>query len=199
MHKTLYDKVWEAHTILPDQDGQTLLHVTRHLAHDGSCHAFEFLQDRGLGVRRPDQVIAMPDHGVPSHSHDLAAITDPYQRRVVELLDRNARRFGITHFGLGDARLGIVHVVGPEQGITQPAMLLVCGDSHTATHGALGALAFGLGASDILHVPATQATWQRRARTMRITVSGACPPASAPRTWRWPSASRSAPTGPTAM
>src|SRR5258708_1493780 len=175
MSKTLYEKVWDAHAVLQGEGGQTLLHVARHLAHDGSCHAFEFLRERGLSVRRPDQVFATPDHGVPSKSHDIAAISDPEQRRVVELLAQNTRKFGIVHFPLDDPRQGIVHVVGPEQGITQPGMLLVCGDSHTSTHGALGALAFGLGTSDILHVLATQTIWQRRAKTMRITVDGALP------------------------
>ncbi|XAH22022.1 3-isopropylmalate dehydratase large subunit [Xylophilus sp. GW821-FHT01B05] len=176
MSKTLYDKIWDAHTIAQGDDGQTLLHVARHMTHDGSGHAFDFLQARGLGVRHPDQVFATPDHGVPSSSHDVAAMPDGDQRRVVELLARNTRKFGIVHFALDDPRQGIVHVVGPEQGITQPGMVLVCGDSHTSTHGALGALAFGLGTSDILHVLATQATWQQRSKTMRITVEGSLPP-----------------------
>ena len=175
MGKTLYEKIWDAHAILQGDDGQTLLHVARHMTHDGSGHAFEFLQARGLTVRRPDQTFATPDHGVLSKSHDIAAMTDPEQRRVVELLAENTRKFGIVHFALDDPRQGIVHVVGPEQGLTQPGMLLVCGDSHTSTHGALGALAFGLGSSDILHVLATQTTWQRRSRTMRITVEGVRP------------------------
>ncbi len=175
MNKTMYQKIWDAHAILQDGDGQTLLHVARQFAHDGSIHAFEFLQDRGLAVRRPDQVFATPDHGVSSQSHALAAISDPEQRRGVEALARNTAKFGIVHFALDDPRQGIVHVVGPEQGITQPGMVLVCGDSHTSTHGALGALAFGLGASDMLHVLATQATWQRPAKSMRITVEGELP------------------------
>ena len=175
MGKTLYEKIWNAHAILEADNGHTLLHVGRHLLQDGSSPAFEFLEDRGLPVRRPDQVFATPDHGVSSKGSDLAAITDPDQRRVVELLSRNARKFKIVCFPLGDPRQGIVHVVGPEQGLTQPGMLLVCGDSHTSTHGALGALAFGLGSSDVLHVLATQATWQRRAKTMRITVEGKRP------------------------
>jgi len=175
MSSTLYERIWRTHTILEGDDGQTLLHVARHIAHDGSCHAFEFLQDRGLTVRRPDQVFATPDHGVSSKSHDISAITDPEQRRSVELLSQNTTKFGIVHFALGDPRQGIVHVVGPEQGITQPGMVLVCGDSHTSTHGALGALAFGLGASDILHVLATQTIWQRRAKTMRIGIDGKLP------------------------
>lgn len=176
MSKTLYEKIWNAHAILQGDDGQTLLHVARHFVQDGSNHAFEFLKARGLQVRRPDQVFATPDHGVSSRSHDVDAIDDPEQRRVVSQLSQNTRRFGIVHFGLDDSRQGIVHVVGPEQGITQPGMILVCGDSHTSTHGALGALAFGLGASDVLHVLATQTIWQRRSKTMRVTVDGALAP-----------------------
>lgn len=175
MSKTMYQKIWDAHAILEGEGGQTLLHVGRHLAQDGSCHAFEFLQDRGLGVRRPDQVFAMPDHAAPSNTRDVTAIRNPEYRRVIEALAENTRKFGIVHFGLDDRRQGIVHVVGPEQGLTQPGLVIVCGDSHTSTHGALGALAFGLGSSDILHVLATQATWQRRAKTMRITVEGKLP------------------------
>ncbi|HEX6317962.1 MAG TPA: 3-isopropylmalate dehydratase large subunit [Burkholderiales bacterium] len=175
MGKTLYEKIWEAHTITEGHDGQTLLHVARHLVHDGSVHAFEFLQDRGLKVRRPDQIFATPDHGVSTRSHVMEAIADPEQKRVVQLLDRNTKKFGIVHFALDDARQGIVHVVGPEQGITQPGIVLVCGDSHTSTHGALGALAFGAGASEITHVLATQTTWQGRSKTMRIAVDGELP------------------------
>jgi 3-isopropylmalate/(R)-2-methylmalate dehydratase large subunit len=175
MNKTMYQKIWDAHAILQDGDGQTLLHVARQFAHDGSIHAFEFLHDRGLAVRRPDQVFATPDHGVSSRSHVLAAISDSERWRGVDALARNTAKFGIVHFALDDPRQGIVHVVGPEQGITQPGMVLVCGDSHTSTHGALGALAFGLGASDMLHVLATQAIWQRPAKTMRITVQSKLP------------------------
>ena len=175
MGRTLYEKIWAAHEILEGDDGQALLHVARHLVHDGSVHAFEFLRDRGLKVRRPDQIFATPDHGVSTLVHKVEAIPDAEQRRVVQILDRNTREFGIVHFSLDDPRQGIVHVVGPEQGITQPGVLLVCGDSHTSTHGALGALAFGAGASEITHVLATQATWQRRSKTMRITVDGRLP------------------------
>jgi 3-isopropylmalate/(R)-2-methylmalate dehydratase large subunit len=175
MSKTLYEKVWDAHTILEGEGGQTLLHVGRHLAQDGSRHAFNFLKDRGLPVRRPDQVFAMPDHAAPSDTRDVTQIRFPEYRQLIVDLEKNTRNFGIVHFGLDDPRQGIVHVVGPEQGLTQPGMVLVCGDSHTATHGALGALAFGLGASDILHVLATQATWQRRSKTMRISIEGKIP------------------------
>ena len=175
MGRTLYEKIWDAHRIVEGDDGQTLLHVGRHLVHDGSVHAFEFLRDRGLKVRRPDQIFATPDHGVSTQVHKLEAIPDAEQRRVVKLLDRNTKDFGIVHFALDDPRQGIVHVVGPEQGITQPGIVLVCGDSHTSTHGALGALAFGAGASEITHVLATQTTWQRRSKTMRVTVDGKLP------------------------
>lgn len=175
MSQTLYEKIWSAHSIAEGDDGQTLLHVGRHIVQDGSNHAFEGLRERNLPVRRPDQMFAMPDHGVSSKRRDIAAIGDADQRRAVQMLSTNAKDFGIVHFGLDDPRQGIVHVVGPEQGITQPGMLLVCGDSHTSTHGALGALAFGLGASDVLHVLATQTIWQRRSRTMRVSVEGALP------------------------
>jgi len=175
MGRTLYEKIWDAHRIVEGDDGQTLLHVGRHLVHDGSVHAFEFLRDRGLKVRRPDQIFATPDHGVSTQVHKLEAIPDAEQRRVVKLLDRNTKDFGIVHFALDDPRQGIVHVVGPEQGITQPGIVLVCGDSHTSTHGALGALAFGAGASEITHVLATQTSWQRRSKTMRVTVDGKLP------------------------
>jgi 3-isopropylmalate/(R)-2-methylmalate dehydratase large subunit len=175
MGRTLYEKIWDAHRIVEGDDGQTLLHVGRHLVHDGSVHAFEFLKDRGARVRRPDQIFATPDHGVSTQVHKLDAIPDAEQRRVVQLLDRNTKEFGIVHFALDDPRQGIVHVVGPEQGITQPGIVLVCGDSHTSTHGALGALAFGAGASEITHVLATQTTWQRRSKTMRVTVDGKLP------------------------
>ena len=120
MGKTLYEKIWDAHAILQGDDGQTLLHVARHMAHDGSGHAFEFLQDRGLTVRRPDQTFATPDHGSCRGATTSPPSTDPEQRRVVELLAENTRKFGIVHFALDDPRQGIVHVVGPEQGITQP-------------------------------------------------------------------------------
>jgi 3-isopropylmalate/(R)-2-methylmalate dehydratase large subunit len=175
MGRTLYEKIWDEHRIVEGDDGQTLLHVARHLVHDGSVHAFEFLRDRGLTVRRADQIFATPDHGVSTKSHVLEAIGDAEQRRVVQLLERNTRDAGIVHFALDDPRQGIVHVVGPEQGITQPGIVLVCGDSHTSTHGALGALAFGAGASEITHVLATQTTWQQRSKTMRVMVDGRLP------------------------
>jgi 3-isopropylmalate/(R)-2-methylmalate dehydratase large subunit len=175
--RTMLDKIWDEHAIAEDEDGSTLLFVARHLGHDGSYHAFSFLQQRGLPLRYPDQFFATPDHGVSTLSHRLQDIPDAEQRHVVTTLEANAQRYGFTLFGLEDARQGIIHVVGPEQGLTQPGMLLVCGDSHTSTHGALGALAFGVGASEVCHVLATQTMRQRRPRSMRITVEGERPPA----------------------
>jgi 3-isopropylmalate/(R)-2-methylmalate dehydratase large subunit len=174
--RTLLEKIWDDHLIL-EEDGQCLLLVGRHLAHDGSYHAFSAIEERGLTLRRPDQTFATPDHGVPTISRRVEDIADPAQRRVVEALPLNAAKHGFTLFGLDDPRQGIVHVVGPEQGVTQPGLILVCGDSHTSTHGALGALAFGIGASEVAHVLATQTLWRKRPRTMRITVEGERPAA----------------------
>ena len=173
--KTMFDKIWDDHVILTDEDGQCLLFVARHLAHDGSYHAFSFLEKRGMKLRRPDQTFATPDHGTPTTSHRVEDIVDPVQRRVVDALSANAAKHGFTLFGLGTARQGIIHVIGPELGLTQPGVLLVCGDSHTSTHGALGCLSFGIGASEVLHVLATQTLWQRRPKTMRISVEGERP------------------------
>jgi len=174
--RTMLEKIWDDHAILEDEDGNTLLHVSRHLAHDGSYHAFSFLDQRGLPLHRPDLTFATPDHGISTLSHRIEDIADPDQRRVVTALEANAARHGFALFGLNDPRQGIVHVVGPEQGLTLPGLLLVCGDSHTSTHGALGALAFGIGASEVCHVLATQTIWQRRPRTMRIGIEGERPP-----------------------
>jgi 3-isopropylmalate/(R)-2-methylmalate dehydratase large subunit len=171
--QTMFEKIWAAHRILDRPDGQTLLYIDTHLAHDGYVPAFEILQERGLKPRRPDRVFATPDHYVPTNSRDLTQIQSPERRLMVENLTENARAWGFTLFGLGDERQGIVHVIGPEQGVTQPGMTLVCGDSHTSTHGALGALAFGVGMTEVAHALATQTLWQRKPRTMRITVSGA--------------------------
>jgi 3-isopropylmalate/(R)-2-methylmalate dehydratase large subunit len=169
---TLFDKIWSSHAILVRPDGATLLHIDRHLVHDGSGNAFRMLKEKGLAVRRPDRTFATPDHYVSTLSHDLASINEPHRRGVVEDLEANAKAAGLTLFGLADRRQGIVHVVGPEQGLSQPGMIMVCGDSHTATHGALGALAFGVGASEVGHVLATQSLWQRKPNNMRIVVDG---------------------------
>jgi 3-isopropylmalate/(R)-2-methylmalate dehydratase large subunit len=175
MPKTMFDKIWDEHAILENESGQTLLYVARNFAHDGSVHAFRFLEQRGMPMRSPDQTFATPDHGNSTRARTLEVIEDPLQRSVVAALATNAAKHGFTLFGLDDPRQGIAHVVGPEQGLTQPGLLIVCGDSHTSTHGALGALAFGIGASEVAHVLATQTIWQQRPKTMRITVDGARP------------------------
>ena len=169
---TLFDKIWARHTILTRPDGATLLHVARHLVHDGSRAGFQALREKGLRLRHPERTYGTPDHYVSTKSHTLAAIAEPNRREMVRSLTANAKEHGITVFDLGDVRQGIMHVVGPEQGITQPGLLMVCGDSHTATHGALGALAFGIGASEVAHVLATQALWQSRPKSMRVSVTG---------------------------
>ncbi|HJT87501.1 MAG TPA: aconitase family protein, partial [Bryobacteraceae bacterium] len=171
--RTLFEKIWSRHRILERSDGQVLLFVDRHLIHEGSDPSFELLRERGLRPRSPQRIFGTADHWIPTDSRDIAAIRDPERRHMVETLSRNAADFGITLFGLDDPRQGIVHVIGPEQAISQPGMLIVCGDSHTSTHGALGALAFGIGATEVAHVLATQTLWQRQPKTMRITVNGA--------------------------
>ncbi len=172
MPATMFEKIWNRHAILTRPDGATLLHVGRHLVHDGSRAAFRALAERGMGVRHPGRTFGTPDHYVSTKSHSLEAIVEPQRREMVSALAENASKHGVTLFGLGDVRQGIIHVIGPEQGITQPGLLMVCGDSHTATHGALGALAFGIGASEVSHVLATQTLWQSRPASMRVTVDG---------------------------
>jgi len=168
---TLFEKIWRAHTVTARDDGQTLLWIDRHLCHEGSFHAFEKLQREGRTVRRPDLTFAIADHYVPTRDR-AAGASDPEIATMIRLLDEHSRSHGIRQFGLGDPEQGIVHVVGPELGLTQPGTVLVCGDSHTSTHGAFGALAFGIGASEVSHVLATQTLWQKRPRTLRITVDG---------------------------
>jgi 3-isopropylmalate/(R)-2-methylmalate dehydratase large subunit len=170
MARTLYEKIWDAHAVAQGPGGRTLLYIDRHLLHDGSFHAFEALRQSGRKVRRPDAGFATPDHYIPTRGREN--ITHPELRDKVETLAANAGQTRITLFGVNDPRQGIVHVVGPEQGITQPGVTLVCGDSHTSTHGAMGALAFGIGASEVAHVLATQALWQAKAKTLRVTVAG---------------------------
>jgi 3-isopropylmalate/(R)-2-methylmalate dehydratase large subunit len=172
----MFDKIWSAHAVETRPDGATLLHVDRHLVHDGSSNAFRMLKERNLKVRRPDRTFATPDHYVSTLGRDLAAINEPSRRGMVEDLEAHTRASGVTLFGLQDRRQGIVHVVGPEQGLSQPGMIIVCGDSHTATHGAVGALAFGIGASEVAHVLATQALWQSKAKNMRVSVDGVLAP-----------------------
>lgn len=174
--RTLFDKVWDAHEIVRDDDGRSLLWIDRHFVHEGSFHAFNKVADRDLPVARPDLTFGIADHYVPTHTRDSAAIVDPKIRDMVQQLTDNVRRHGIRLFGLDDPRQGIVHVVGPEQGLTLPGLVMVCGDSHTATHGAFGAIAFGIGASEVAHVLATQTLWQERPKKMRLTVDGRLSP-----------------------
>ena len=173
---TLFDKIWSSHVVHERDDGQTLLYVDRHLLHDGSAPAFEMLRQRGLAPRAPGRCFATPDHYVPTDTRDLASMRDTEKRAMSEALARSAGKAGILFFGLDDRRQGIAHVVAPEQGISQPGMLLVCSDSHTSTHGAVGALAFGIGATEAAHVLATQSIWQRRPKTLRVTMSGRLAP-----------------------
>jgi 3-isopropylmalate/(R)-2-methylmalate dehydratase large subunit len=172
--RTLFEKIWDRHVVL-ERDGQCLLYVDRHIIHDGSFHAFAKLDARNLAVRRPALTFGTPDHYVPTVSRSSADAPTPEIRRMVETFAGNVERHGITAFHLDDERQGIVHVVGPEQGITLPGLVLVCGDSHTSTHGALGAFAFGIGQSENQHVLATQTLWQARPKTMRISVEGRRP------------------------
>jgi 3-isopropylmalate/(R)-2-methylmalate dehydratase large subunit len=170
--RTLYDKIWDEHLVRVDEHGTTLLYIDRQLVHEvTSPQAFEGLRLAGRRPRRPEANLAVPDHNVPTTDRHLG-ITDPISRLQVETLEANCREFGIQLFDMGDHRQGIVHVVGPEEGFTQPGMTIVCGDSHTATHGAFGALAFGVGTSEVEHVLATQCLPQRRSKTMLVSVEG---------------------------
>ncbi|HJO70080.1 MAG TPA: 3-isopropylmalate dehydratase large subunit [Rhodospirillales bacterium] len=174
--RTLFDKIWESHLVDVQDDGTCLLYIDRHLVHEvTSPQAFEGLRMSGRKVRRPEATLAVADHNVPTTDRS-AGIEDAESRIQVETLEANCAEFGITYFSMTDVRQGIVHVIGPEQGMTLPGTTLVCGDSHTATHGAFGALAFGIGTSEVEHVLATQTLLQRPARNMRITVEGALAP-----------------------
>ena len=170
--RTMLEKIWQRHVVVDRDDGYTLLYIDRHLMHDGSAAGFARLRERGLKLRRPDRAFATPDHYVLSNSRSTQDIPDPHHRRLVEQIKENAAESGVTLFDLGDERQGIAHVVGPEQGVTQPGLTMVCGDSHTSTHGALGALAFGIGSSEVAHVMATQCLWQRKPKAMRVSVDG---------------------------
>ena len=171
MPKTLFDKIWDSHVVHKDADGTCVLYIDRHLVHEvTSPQAFEGLRLTGRKVRRPDATLAVPDHNVPTT--DRTNIADEESRIQLAALDKNANDFGVVYFPIQDKRQGIVHIVGPEQGFTQPGMTIVCGDSHTATHGAFGALAFGIGTSEVEHVLATQTLIQKPAKNMRISVVG---------------------------
>ncbi|MHA7880541.1 MAG: 3-isopropylmalate dehydratase large subunit [Saccharospirillum sp.] len=172
---TLFDKIWQAHEICQNEEGQSLLWVDRHLAHEGSFHAFNKLAERQLRVRHPELTLAIADHYVPTGSRSLDAVNDKTRNVITQLIDNTAQH-QVPLIGLDDPRQGIVHVVGPELGITQPGLLMVCGDSHTSTHGAFGALAFGIGASEVAHVFATQTLWQTKPKRMRIRIDGILPP-----------------------
>ncbi|MBI3187816.1 MAG: 3-isopropylmalate dehydratase large subunit [Gammaproteobacteria bacterium] len=170
--KTLYDKLFESHVVRVEDDGTALLYIDRHLVHEvTSPQAFEGLRLAGRKPWRSDTVLAVPDHNVPTTARNLG-IADAVSRIQVETLDANCREFGITEFRMDDIRQGIVHVIGPEQGATLPGMTLVCGDSHTSTHGAFGALAFGIGTSEVEHVLATQCLLQNKMKNLRVNVEG---------------------------
>ncbi|MCL8488663.1 MULTISPECIES: 3-isopropylmalate dehydratase large subunit [Bradyrhizobium] len=170
--RTLFDKVWDAHVVTRREDGAELLFIDRHLVHEGSFHAFNKLKERRAQVRRPDLTIGVADHYVPTRTRVLSEIA-PEIAGMIRQLDDNCRANDIRLFGFDDPRQGIVHVIGPEQGLTLPGLTMVCGDSHTSTHGAFGALAFGIGASEVAHVLLTQCLWQKRPKQMRITIDGA--------------------------
>jgi 3-isopropylmalate/(R)-2-methylmalate dehydratase large subunit len=173
--QTLYDKIFDAHVVRTDADGTTLLYIDRHLLNEvTSPQAFESLRREGRPIWRPEANLAVADHNVPTTGRQLG-IADPVSRIQVDALRENCGRNGIVHYGMNDTRQGIVHVVGPELGSTLPGMTIVCGDSHTSTHGALGALAFGIGTSEIEHVLGTQTLVTRRSRTMRVTLDGTLP------------------------
>jgi len=170
--KTMYDKIWDAHVIADQGDGYALLYIDRHMVHEvTSPQAFEGLRVGKRQIRRPLQTLAVADHNVPTTDRSKG-IADPESRLQVSTLEENCEEFGVQLFSMDDVRQGIVHIVGPEQGFTLPGMTIVCGDSHTATHGAFGALAFGIGTSDVEHVLATQTLNTRHSKNMRITVDG---------------------------
>lgn len=169
---TLFDKIWDAHVVTTVEDGPTQFYIDRLYCHEvTSPQAFAGLRERGIGVLRPEKVFCMPDHNTPTHDQDKE-IEDPISKTQVDTLTQNAKDFGLTHYGMMHPKNGIIHVVGPERGLTLPGMTIVCGDSHTSTHGAMGAIAFGIGTSEVEMVLASQCILQSRPKTMRITVDG---------------------------
>jgi len=176
--RTLFDKIWDRHVILEKPGGDALLHIDRNFVHEGSFHAFGALAKDGRRVRKPRQTFAVADHYVPTVGRErgVDAAEDADARHMIRLLEENSRVNGIAHFGLDDARQGIVHVIGPELGITQPGLTITCGDSHTSTHGALGAYAFGTGASQLKQILATQCLWMKRPQTLQVVVNGKLAP-----------------------
>ena len=174
--QTLVEKIWNAHVVAQEPDSPAVLYVDLHLIHEvTSPQAFTGLRARGLKVRRPDKTVATADHGIPTYDRSLP-IVDELAAKQIKMLEDNCRDFGITLYGLNSPHQGIVHVIGPELGLTQPGMTIVCGDSHTATHGAFGALAFGIGTSEVEHVLATQCLLQRQPKTCEVRVEGALGP-----------------------
>ncbi|MDD5366849.1 MAG: 3-isopropylmalate dehydratase large subunit [Gallionellaceae bacterium] len=173
--RTLYDKLWDDHVVHQEANGTALLYIDRHLVHEvTSPQAFEGLKLSGRKLWQAKTVLATPDHNVPTRDRE-AGIVDPVSRTQVETLDANCVEFGLNEFRMDDSRQGIVHVIGPEQGFTLPGVTLVCGDSHTSTHGAFAALAFGIGTSEVEHVLATQCLWQKKAKAMQVKVDGDLP------------------------
>jgi 3-isopropylmalate/(R)-2-methylmalate dehydratase large subunit len=177
MARTLFEKIWDRHVITHGSGGDALLWVDRHYVHEGSFHAFNALAAAGREVRRPQNVFAFDDHYVPTLERDrgIAGVADPEARGLIENIARNTARFRIRHFHIDHAQQGIVHVAAPELGLTLPGFVINCGDSHTSTHGAVGAFAFGVGASQVKQVLATQCLWQKKPQTMRITIDGTLP------------------------
>jgi 3-isopropylmalate/(R)-2-methylmalate dehydratase large subunit len=186
--RTLYDKIWDAH-VVNEQDGEAILYIDLHLIHEVTTpQAFAGLRAAGRKVRRPDRTLAVADHNIPTEGQALGvdAVADEEARLQLKTLARNVQDNGIEFFPMGDIRNGIVHVVGPEQGRTQPGMTIVCGDSHTSTHGAFGALAHGIGTSEVEHVLATQTLRQEKARTCWSASTASWVPASRRKTSPWP-------------
>ncbi len=172
MSNTLFDKIWDRHVVQKVEDGPTQLYIDRLYCHEvTSPQAFEGLRARGLKCLRPEKIYCMPDHNTPTHDQDKP-IADPVSRRQVDTLEKNAAEFGLTHYGMLNPNNGIIHVVGPEQGLSLPGMTIVCGDSHTSTHGAMGAVAFGIGTSEVEMVMASQCILQQKPKSMRISVDG---------------------------
>jgi 3-isopropylmalate/(R)-2-methylmalate dehydratase large subunit len=174
--RTLFDKIWDAHVVETLPDGTAILYIDKHLTHEvTSPQAYEGLRMAGRKVRRPDATIAVVDHNIATDASRYGTIEDPESRQQVETLERNVKEFGVPYIPLNDKRQGIVHVIGPELGLSLPGMTIVCGDSHTSTHGAMGALAFGIGTSEVEHVLATQTLLQKPAKNMRVVVDGVLP------------------------
>src|SRR5258705_8230879 len=173
--KTLYDKIWDSHLVHEAPGEASVIYIDRHLVHEvTSAQAFEGLRETGRKARRPELALAVADHNVPTTDRKKG-ISDPDSAKSVATLENNAHQFGIEFFGMNDIRQGIVHIIGPEQGWTLPGLTIVCGDSHTATHGAFGALAFGIGTSEVEHVLATQTLLTTHSKNMRVSVEGALP------------------------